>query len=119
MSRELRVGATCALLGLLSGWAASRLVIPRPEVALLSPAFSCGGVSRYAVTVDFAENARWAIQSGPGFWRTDSVAWSPWPLWQRQPGRIETGRTTEPVILVVQGFGKSNQLSGVRIEGLK
>jgi hypothetical protein len=115
MSAILRRDLGICGLGVLIGWAASRMVIPSPSLAFVSPRFECSG--RYQVTVPFGTNVRWAVQSGTGagFWDPRSASWSRVTNWHAGPGKIIAGPAPEGVRLVVQGFGPAANVAGASI----
>lgn len=111
MRLQRRDVATLAV-GLLLGWAASRAVIPVPELVLLSPQVSCGGY--HEVAVPLAENVRWAVKAGTRWWDPVKRAWVMSAPWHVGPGKMIVGPAPGDLRLVVEGF-RSGNVAGASI----
>jgi hypothetical protein len=95
------------------GWAASRLVIPTPSVAYVSPrVLATEPAARYFVRVPFAENARWVVQGGENAWCDTRRGWISRKPWLAGPGDVMCPPSKDGVRLVVEGFGRESGIAG-------
>lgn len=104
------------LLGALLGWVASRLVIPTPALAHVSPRVQVGGP--VLVSVPFAENVRWLVQGGEDKW-CSGHGWSRTKRWITGPGEALCPESKNGIRIVTEGFGKDAGLAGATIQAVK